>query len=93
MRRFFGVLLFVASCSVGLGAAAASEAMDASSVALYGQLKVPIHHRLPKFSFRFFGLVCCGISSITQRARAAVVWGFQIFFLAPLSSPVVRFRE
>lgn len=39
MRRFFGVLLFVASCSVGLGAAAAADAMDASSVALYGQLK------------------------------------------------------
>lgn len=58
MRRFFGVLLFVASCSVGLGAAAAADAMDASSVALYGQLKVPIHRRLPKFlPFLWSGLL------------------------------------
>lgn len=82
MRRFFGVLLFVASCSVGLGAAAAADAMDASSVALYGQLKVPIHRRLPKFlPFLWSGLLRHFVDHPACACGGGV--GFSNFFFRP----------
>lgn len=68
---------------MGLGAAAAAEAMDASSVALYGQLKVPIHHRLPSFlPSPWTGLLRHFVDHPACACGGGGV-GFSIFFSAP----------